>query len=427
MNALPLHELNKLLRELTQPEVALELALLLGCLVLAFALSWFMGRKRAEGSIWFGRLIVDGLLFPLLSLVLAYSAGTLLGQMQTVALLRIAVPVLMSLVGIRLLARVLTLAFPVSNLARLIERLFSWLAWLAAVLWIVGLLPLVLGELESIHFVIGKSKSSLLGVLEGIFWSGMLLVLALWLSAVLERRILREAVADLSLRKVAANAVRALLLLLGIIFALSAAGVDLTALSVIGGALGVGLGFGLQKLAANYVSGFVILFERSLRIGDIVRVDNFQGTVMDIKTRYTLIRAANGHESIVPNEKLITERIENLSLADSSVLLSVDVTVGYDSDTDVVMKVLLEAALSQSRVMHEPAPAARLVQLGAHGLEFQLLFWVSDPQNGLISVRSDVNLAVLKALQAAAIDIPYPQTVLHWRGAAPEPGGMCSR
>lgn len=122
--------------------------------------------------------------------------------------------------------------------------------------------------------------------------------------------------ADLSLRKVAGNALRAVLLLVGLLFALSAVGVDLTALSVLGGALGVGLGFGLQKLAANYVSGFVILFERSLRIGDTVRVDSFEGSVMDIKTRYTLICAANGRESIVPNEKLITERIENLSLAD---------------------------------------------------------------------------------------------------------------
>ena len=151
----------------------------------------------------------------------------------------------------------------------------------------------------------------------------------------------------------------------GLLFALSAVGVDLTALSVLGGALGVGLGFGLQKLAANYVSGFVILFERSLRIGDTVRVDSFEGEVVDIKTRYTLIRASNGRESVVPNEKLITERIENLSLADSLVLLMIDVTVGYDTDVDQVRPLLVDAALSVDRVLRDPGPAARLVRLGA--------------------------------------------------------------
>ena len=224
---------------------------------------------------------------------------------------------------------------------------------------------------------------------------------------------LRQAVADLSLRKVAANAIRAVLLLVGLLLALSVVGVDLTALSVLGGALGVGLGFGLQKLAANYVSGFVILFERSLRIGDTVRVDSFEGRVVDIKTRYTLIRAADGRESVVPNEKLITERIENLSLADSLVLLVVDVSVSYDADVDRVRQLLTDAALGVERVLREPPPAARLVRLGADGLEFQLLFWINDPEDGQLNVRSDVNLAVLKALRGAGIEIPYPQRVVH--------------
>jgi small-conductance mechanosensitive channel len=267
--------------------------------------------------------------------------------------------------------------------------------------------------MDAIHFVFGKSRVSLLGIVEGTLSSGAVLVLALWISATLERKVLRDTVADLSLRKVAANAMRAVLMLVGILFALSAVGVDLTALSVLGGALGVGLGFGLQKLAANYVSGFVILFERSLRIGDTVRVDNFEGVVADIKTRYTLIRSLGGRESIVPNEKLITERIENLSLADPRILLSTDVAVGYDSDVDLVQRILLDAARGAERVISDPAPAARLVKFGADGLEFTLLFWIDDPQNGQMNVRSEVNLRILKGLRDAAIDIPYPQRVVH--------------
>ncbi|HEX9719696.1 MAG TPA: mechanosensitive ion channel domain-containing protein [Ramlibacter sp.] len=411
-------ELDKLVRDLGHPGVPWELGVLLGCLALAFGVCWLVGRRHSSDSVWFGRATVDGLLFPLVALVLTYSAMLVLAQRQPVALLRVAVPVLISLAGIRFLARVLTVVFPASRFARLVERLFSWLAWMAAVLWIVGLLPAVMDEMEAIHFVFGKSKVSLLSLVQGLLSSGVVLVLALWISAALEKRILRETVDDLSLRKVAANAIRALLLLVGLLFALSATGVDLTALSVLGGAIGVGLGFGLQKLAANYVSGFVILFERSLRIGDTVRVDQFEGTVMDIKTRYTLIRSLSGRESIVPNEKMITERIENLSLADPRILLTTDVTVGYDSDVDRVQQILVGAAVGTDRVIADPPPGARLARFGADGLEFTLLFWIADPSNGQLNVKSDVNLRVLKGLREAGIDIPYAQRVVHLKTAS---------
>jgi small-conductance mechanosensitive channel len=406
-------ELEKLVQDLGHADLAWELAVLLGCVGLAWAISWLLGRRQAGDSVWFGRGIIDGLLFPLLALVFTYSARLLLEDYQRVPLLRTAVPVLISLAGIRFLARVFTLVFPRSGMARLVERLFSWLAWIAAVLWIVGLLPAVMAEMEAISFAFGKSKVSLLGLVQGTLSAGVVLVLALWISAAVERKVLRDAVHDLSLRKVAANAIRAVLLLVGLLFALSAVGVDLTALSVLGGALGVGLGFGLQKLASNYVSGFVILSERSLRIGDTVRVDNFEGVVSDIKTRYTLIRSLSGRESIVPNEKLITERIENLSLADPKVLLTTDVTVGYESDVDLVQRVLLDAVRGTPRVISDPEPAARLMRFGADGLEFSLLFWIEDPVNGQSNVKSDVNLRILKGLREAGISIPFPQRVLH--------------
>ena len=405
-------EIDKLVRDLGHPGVPLEIGVLLGCLLAAFGICWLIGRRQPPESVWFGRAIVDGLLFPLLALVFTYSATLALAPSQKVALLKIALPILISLAGIRFLARVFTVVFPSSGLARLIERLFSWMAWIAAVLWIVGLLPAVMAEMDSIQFAFGKSKVSLLAVVQGVLSSGAVLVLALWISAALERKVLRDAVHDQSLRKVAANAIRAVLVLVGILFALSAVGVDLTALSVLGGALGVGLGFGLQKLAANYVSGFVILFERSLRIGDTVRVDTFEGVVADIKTRYTLIRSLSGRESIVPNEKLITERIENLSLADPRILLSTDVTVGYESDVDLVQKILLEAATGTTRVIADPEPAARLVKFGADGLEFTLQFWIADPGNGQMNVKSDVNLRILKGLREAGIEIPSPQRVV---------------
>jgi small-conductance mechanosensitive channel len=410
-------ELDKLVRDLGHPAVAWELGLLLGCLMLAFGVCWLIGRRQPADSVWFGRAIVDGLLFPLLALALTYSAMLVLAQRQPVALLKVAVPVLISLAGIRFLARVFTLVFPASAVARQVERLFSWVAWIAAVLWIVGLLPTVMDEMDAVHFAFGKSRISLLGVVQGVLSSGVVLVLALWISAALEKRILSQTLHDLSLRKVAANAIRSILLLVGLLFALSAVGVDLTALSVLGGAIGVGVGFGLQKLAANYVSGFVILFERSLRIGDSAKVDNFEGVVTDIKTRYTLIRAPNGREAIVPNEKVITERVENLSLADTRILLTTDVTVGYESDLDQVQEILCAAATACNGVLEDPKPVAHLVKLGADGLEFSLLYWIDHQSSGQVPVRSRVNLGVLRGLRAAGIEIPFPQRVVYVKTA----------
>lgn len=409
--------LDLMIDELGHPGIVWEAFVLLACVVAAYGICWLAGRRRSPDSVWFGRQLVDGVLFPLLALAFTYSARIGLGSFQKVPLLRLAVPVLISLAVIRLLARVFPLVFPQSPYARGVERVFSWLAWLAAVLWILGLLPAVMNEMDAIRFTFGKTRITLLAVVQGLLSSALVLVLVLWLSATLERKVLRDAVTDLSLRKVAVNAMRAILVLFGVLFALSAAGVDLTALSVLGGAVGVGIGFGLQKLAANYVSGFVILAERSIRIGDTVRVEGFEGIVADIKTRYTLIRAMDGRASIVPNEKLIAERVENLSLADPRMLLTSDVAVGYDSDVRKVEELLVEAAAGTQRVLTDPPPSCRLVNFGADGLEFRVLYWIDDPQNGQLNVRSDVNLRILRALRQAGIDIPYPQRVLHVRQA----------
>ncbi|MGY8903587.1 MAG: mechanosensitive ion channel family protein [Burkholderiales bacterium] len=400
-------------------ELTLEISILLACIGLAFLVCWLLGRGMPKDSIWFGRNTVDGLLFPLLALVLTYSASLILDGFQAVPVLKIALPILISLAAIRFFARVLSAAFPNSLIARLIERFVSWLAWAAAILWIAGFLPAVLAELDSITLVFGKSKVSLRTILEGALSSAAVLVVVLWISSVIEKSILSDAVEDLSVRKIASNATRAILLLFGLIFALSAVGVDLTALSVLGGAIGVGLGFGLQKLASNYVSGFVILFERSLRIGDNVKVDNFEGRITDITTRYTLIRALNGRESIVPNEKLITERIENLSLADSQVLLTIAVSVSYASDVAQVQGILCAAASASTRVLESPPPAAHLSNFGADGLEFTLAFWITDPENGQLNVRSEINIAILKAFRAAGVEIPFPQRVMHVEQHAP--------
>ena len=366
--AMNIDDLIELGQALLRPTALIEVAVIAACLLAAWALLRLVrGPEALPGSIWFGRGVVDGVLFPLLALFFA-----LLGRWGlaaswhghgSIAVFKLVIPVLVSLVAIRLTGRVLRSVFPESRLLRIFERSLSWFAWAGVALWITGILPLILQELDTISWKMGASQVSVRNIIEGAVTAVVVLMVALWISSALEARLTRGATDNLSIRKMAANSVRGLLLFVGLLFALEAAGIDLTALGVLGGALGVGIGFGLQKLAANYVSGFVILAERSMRIGDLVKVDGFEGRITDISTRYTIIRALNGREAIVPNEMLITQRVENLSLADPRVLLTTTVQVAYGTDLDTLMPRLCAAVATVPRVVTTwlmPPPAPRL-------------------------------------------------------------------
>ncbi|KPF48307.1 mechanosensitive ion channel protein [beta proteobacterium AAP121] len=411
-------ELVRLLHALLQPTALIEIGVIVGCLALAWLVVRLVrGPEARRGSIWFGHGVVDGIFFPVLALLLVLFARWALKTWVPLAVFKLAVPVLLSLAVIRLTVRVLHASFPDSKLVRVVERSVSWVVWLGVVLWITGLLPLLLQELDSIQWKIGSTQISVRNILEGAVSAVLVLVGALWLSSMLEARLLTGATSNLGVRKMAANSLRALLLFIGLMFALSAAGIDLTALGVLGGALGVGIGFGLQKLAANYVSGFVILAEQSMRIGDLVKVDNFEGRITDISTRYTVIRAINGREAIVPNEMMITQRVENASLADSRMLLNTVVQVAYGTPVDAVMARMRDTVAAVPRVMADPGPGVLLTNFAADGLELTVGFWIADPENGQGNVRSDVNLAILKLFDEMKIEIPFPQRVLR-RAAA---------
>ena len=413
-----------LLAALAHPTALLEMALLLACLAVAWLVSTRFRPKGPDAGIWFGARGFDGVLFPLLALALALLTRLglrgplgglldgLLGRHVPVAVFQLAVPVLISLCLIRIAARVLQAAFPGSALVRAAERTLSWGVWVLTVLWLTGLLPVVLGEMEVISWKIGGSPVSLRSLLEGALSAVAVMLVMLWLSATIEQRLLRASSVNLSVRKIAANATRAVLLLMGLLVAMSAAGIPLGALSVLGGAVGVGIGLGLQKLAANYVSGFVILAERSLRIGDVVKVDNFEGRITDISARYTVIRSSTGRESIVPNEMMITQRVENCSFADPNVALTSVVQVAYGTDLPGLIPQLVAAMAAVPRVLADPGPAVQLSAFAADGLELTLVFWVADIEMGQGNVRSDINLAVLAALDAAGVEIPFPQRVL---------------
>lgn len=419
LRALSADEFGRLVDALLKPTALVELAVLAACLGLAWVcVRLLRGPEPRRGSIWFGRGVVDGVLFPIFALLLALLARWLMLQTGSVPIVvfRLVVPVLLSLLAIRLTVRVLRAAFPDSHVMRVVERSISWLAWIAVVLWITGALPAILEELDAIQWKIGSTRISVRNLLEGTVTAIVVMVVALWVSSALEQQLLKGATDNLSIRKMAANALRAVLLFVGLMFAMSAAGIDLTALGVLGGALGVGIGLGLQKLAANYVSGFVILAERSVRIGDMVKVDGFEGRITDITTRYTVIRALNGRESIVPNEMLITSRVENSSLADPKVSVGTAVQVAYGTDVEALIPKLVAAVAAVPRVLQDPGPAVQLSAFAADGLDLAVSFWIADPESGQGNVRSDVNLALLRTLNAEGVEIPFPQRVLH--GAA---------
>jgi small-conductance mechanosensitive channel len=405
---------------LARPESLMALAAFALCVAVAWLMAWGLRRllRGHELTVLLGRKLVDGVLFPVLLLGLTFVARTVLTQDHPLALFDILLPVCTSLAAIRLGVKVLQVAFAGAAFVRALERTISWLAWGGVVLWVTGILPLVLHELDQIHWKVGGALLSVRTLLEGALTAGAVLIVVLWISSAIEARLLKSATgSDLSLRKVISNTVRALLMFLGLLMALSSVGIDLTALSVLGGAVGVGIGFGLQKLAANYVSGFVILAERSMRIGDSIKLDTFEGRITDIKARYTVIRAPNGRESIVPNELLITQRVENLTLSDNKVAQTVVVSVAYDAPVDQVMDLLLLACTSQPRVLTDPAPLVALSAFGADGLEFTVNYWFEDPASGQLNLKSDIQCAILKTLQEHHIEIPYPQRVVHMPAA----------
>ncbi len=330
------------------------------------------------------------------------------------ALLRLAIPIALALLLVHGSARILRAAFPDSEWVRRLQRVWSWVIWGAIVLWLTGLLPQLLAEMDDISWRLGGAKVTLRTMVEGALSLVAVLLATLWLSSAVERQVINRLApssdpAALSLRKMAVNLIRAALLLVGVLLAMSAAGIPLTALGVLGGAVGVGIGLGLQKLAANYVSGFVVLAERSVRIGDMVSVDGFEGRVTDIKSRYTVIRALNGRESIVPNEMLLTERIENFSLADPKVVQRARVTVAYGTDLAALSPLVAAATGAVPRVLSEPAPVVHLEAFGPDGLELVVAYWIGDPENGSANVQSDVNLAILAVLKQHGVEIPRPQ------------------
>ena len=378
------------------------------CLGMSFLIArWWRGR-HLEGA---GRLsdASSRLAFPLTGMVLTGIAIATLGSVIHVNLLKLAMPLLGSMALVRSVIFVLRQAFPRATWLTAWERIIAATVWGWLALYITDLAPYVIDAMEQIEFHIGKQHIDLWTILRGIATIFLTVVFALWVAGIIEGRLMRLHTLDANLRIVGIRVAKAGLTVVAILTSMALVGIDMTALSVFTGALGVGLGFGLQKIASNYVSGFIILLDRSIRIGNIVQVGTDSGEVTEITTRYTVLKHPGGTEFIVPNETLISTTVQNQTLSNAQLRLSTTVGVAYDSDLELVVRLMLEAATSHERVLAEPQPKVFLTQFGDSSINLDLGFWIGDPEGGKANIVSDVIFSIWRAFKENGVSIPFPQ------------------
>ena len=381
------------------------------------ALAFWLSRRiharyfASDSGDWgFGKYLLYRLVLPLSAQLWTQVAAVIWQLVMGVKsdLLVVSATLLLWMSLIRILAAVVRHALPDGRLERSTEHFLSMLLWLAFASWAVGFDTVVLDWLESISFRVGKNQIDLLMILSALVWVSVIMVGAMWLSKLIEKRVMKLSDVDLSLRIVFTKLARTLLMVVGVMVALPIVGIDLTVLSVFGGAVGVGLGFGLQKIASNYVSGFIILLDRSIRIGDRLMVDNRVGYVSKITSRFVVLKSADGSEILVPNEALIANTVINQSYTDKALWISLPVQVSYETNLEEALALLRQAA-AHPRVKTDPAPAAFVIGFADSGINLEVGLWVSDPENGMLSLRSEINLRIWKLFAEHGIQIPYPQ------------------
>jgi len=402
-------------------------------LAVILAVSWwlsFMLRAREHAHHREGRNALSTigvgslkrLAFPLVALALVLILRKALKSMQWehISLLELAVPLLVSWALVRVLVYLLRCIFSVGGFLTRFERLLTSTIWVGVALNITGLDDSVIEMFEQVSFRVGKQTLDLWMIMHGAVTVGITLLIALWIASLIEGRLMAAEQMDGNMREVLARLAKALLSVIALLCSLSLVGIDVTALSVFSGALAVGLGFGLQKIASNYVSGFIILLDRSIRLGNLIAVDaTTSGTVTQITTRYTVLRMLTGTDVIIPNEYLVSNIIRNQSFADTRVRDSVSIQVAYSTDLEKAMQLMIEAARQHPRVLAEPAPGVGLTAFAENGINLDLGFWVSDPEVGTGGVRSDINLALWKSFRDNQIEIPYPQREVRILGNVP--------
>lgn len=419
--------LREVFRDIQEPTVLWQLAVVVSSLFVGWMVRHHYRRFLSKGSTvrWESlRSVATRVAMPATAYLLVAASAFFLKAVMHVSLLNLVSALLLAAVVVRLTIYVLRQAFDQSNALAPWERLIATCVWVGVALHITGLLPGVIDGLESVSFALGKQRFNLWDILHSTFTIGMALILGMWAGNLVELRLARAEKLDSSVRVVMSRFLQALILVVTVLAAISMVGVDLTTFSIFGGALGVGLGFSLQRIASNYLSGFVILMDRSIRLGNVIALDaNTTGVVTQITTRYTVLRSLAGTEFIVPNEMLMTTIVQNQTYTDSRVFLKNAIQVAYGTDVEAAMAALVDAASSVPRVLKDPAPFPYLVAFADSGINLEVGFWIGDPENGTGSVRSAVNLAILRRFNEMKVEIPFPQREVRVLGEGGLPPG----
>lgn len=352
---------------------------------------------------------INRVLFPLSTLIFVLTAKLILAPWIHTSLLLLTSKLLLAMAAIRLIVYAVRYITEPGGMLKTLENTISSLIWVLMALHLSGILPEISDALESIKFNVGKNPVNLLLALQGILTILATIFIALWISRVIENKVMRVQHINMNLRVVMAKLLRVFLLFIAMLIALSAVGLDITMLSVFGGALGVGLGFGLQRIASNYVSGFIILLDKSMQIGDVVTIDSHYGVVSDLRTRYLVLRKLDGTQVIIPNESLIINPVINHSFTDHKARVQMPVQVSYDSSLELAMQLMQEIAVQHPRVLVEPGPAVHIKGFGESGIDLMLSIWIPDPQEGSSSLQSEIFLQIWQAFQRNNISIPFPQ------------------
>lgn len=405
------HLLQKLLQDLQEPGFYWQVLALVVSLGAAWLLARFWRGKLLSVSQWKDFIeVLRDLVFPLTGAFLVLISRIVLEQTMHVHLLKVAVPLLLSLAVVRGVHHMLHQSFPHARWLGSIGTLFSVLVWGWLALYLSGASEEVIATLDMIGVQVGKQRVSLWMVLNGIVVVMLTLLASLWLASLVETKLMGARDVDSSLRIVLVRISKALFIIFSILISFSLVGINITALSVFTGALGVGLGLGLQKIASNYVAGFIILLDRSIRLGNLIQLDaQTSGMVTKITTRYTVLKNLGGVEFIVPNDALVVSIVQNHSYSDTRMRAATSISVSYSADLEQVVAILEEIARSQPRVLADPGPKASIVMFADSGINIELGFWVSDPDKGTGGLRSDINMEIWRRFRKEGIEIPFPQ------------------
>lgn len=394
-----------------------QVAVIAVALLVAWLISRQVRRKIAaqgetgSSALRFGREGLARVWFPLNAFLLVKVGQLLLQQWLSGPFkpLAMASVLLMAMANIRVLVYVLRHVFNNALWVRRWERRIALMIWCLYALHIVGILPEITEYLDSLAFNVGKTHISLLTILYGLFSVAMTMLVAMWIGRETERRLMKSETLDMNVRVVLVKIIQSALVVLAVIVALPLVGIDLTVLSVFGGAIGIGLGFGLQKIASNYVSGFIILLDRSVKLGDMIQVDNRTGIIRGLTSRYVVLRSADGTEALIPNETLVTSTVVNQSYSDKSIWVGLPVQVAYGTDLELATKLLADIASAHPRVCDTPAPGGFVAAFADSGINLTLGFFLRDPENGQLGLKHDLNMAIWKAFAEHGIEIPYPR------------------